>query len=209
MTPESLLRWADKEFAGGLALACSFGGPSGMVLVDMAARLPISAEVFYLDTGFLFPETHALVERVRKRYGITPVAYKPGTIDEPRLWETDPDRCCALRKVEPSRAALRGKRAWITGIRRDQTEGRAEIEPVEWDAKFGLTKLNPLADWTEEQVWAYIHANDVPNNALHDQGYPSIGCTHCTSPVGLGDALRAGRWPGMGKTECGLHVREQ
>jgi phosphoadenosine phosphosulfate reductase len=211
--PEAALLWADQEFAPDVALACSFGGPSGMVLVDMAARLGLRVEVFYLDTDLLFPETYALRDEVSRRYGITPVAYRSRlSLDEQAavhgdaLWLSEPDHCCALRKVEPNERALDGKRAWISGIRRDQSSTRRSVPIVEWDETFGLVKLNPLATWTEADIWDYIRRHDVPYNALHDDGYPSIGCMPCTRRVNPGEDMRAGRWSGFEKTECGIHV---
>jgi phosphoadenosine phosphosulfate reductase len=120
------------------------------------------------------------------------------------LWLRDPDACCNLRKVEPNERALDGKTAWIAGMRRDQSKTRADIGIVEWDVKFNLVKLNPLASWDEKKVWSYIMANDVPYNELHDRGYPSIGCTNCTQPVNPGDDPRSGRWAGLDKEECGI-----
>src|SRR6185503_5173921 len=124
------------------------------------------------------------------------------------LWSRDPDLCCELRKVEPNKRALEGKRAWVSGIRRDQAATRAETPIVEWDTKFGLVKINALAQWSESQVWKYILDNAVPYNELHDKSYPSIGCTHCTKPVKAGEDPRSGRWQGFEKTECGIHVGE-
>jgi phosphoadenosine phosphosulfate reductase len=124
------------------------------------------------------------------------------------LWNRDPDLCCSLRKVEPLRRKLGELDAWITSIRRDQTSVRSGARRVEWDSKFNLVKINPIADWTSKQVWRYIHDHDVPYNELHNQDYPSIGCTHCTRAVRPGEDPRAGRWPGFAKTECGLHVIE-
>jgi phosphoadenosine phosphosulfate reductase len=122
------------------------------------------------------------------------------------LWSRDPDACCNLRKVEPLRKKLSGLRAWVTSIRREQTPARASALKVEWDAKFHLVKINPLADWTTGKVWRYIHDHNLSYNPLHDRGYPSIGCTHCTRSVQPGEDARAGRWPGFNKTECGLHA---
>ncbi|MDE3075698.1 MAG: phosphoadenylyl-sulfate reductase [Chloroflexota bacterium] len=209
---ESVLQWVDQTFAPDVALACSFGGLAGMVLVDMAARLSLRFEIFYLDTDLLFPQTYALVERVKERYGLQPVAYSPDLSlsaqaarygDE--LWRWDPDRCCALRKVEPNRRALEGKRAWVTGIRRDQTPSRWSKPLVEWDTRFELVKVNPLAAWSEAEVREYIRRYDVPYNPLLDRGLPSIGCLPCTRAVQPGEDPRAGRWSGFEKTECGLH----
>lgn len=123
----------------------------------------------------------------------------------PALWSREPDRCCALRKVEPLRRFLQGYRAWITGLRRQQSPTRAGTRPVEWDQRFGLVKVNPLFRWSRDEVWRYIRDHDVPYNPLHDRGYPSIGCWPCTTPVAPGEDERAGRWRGFHKTECGLH----
>jgi phosphoadenosine phosphosulfate reductase len=211
--PHDVLRWAVQQYQPGLALACSFGGPSGMVLLDMIMGIDKTVEVFYLDTDFLFPETYKLRDIAAARYGFEPVGYMSLLTPSQQaakygeaLWSRDPDACCAIRKVEPNQRALEGKRAWISGIRRDQSKTRTDIPLVEWDSKFGLVKLNPLAAWTESQVWKYIIDNGVPYNELHDRNYPSIGCTHCTKPVKPGDDPRSGRWQGFDKTECGLHV---
>ena len=212
-TPQEILRWAVGTYQPGLTLACSFGGPSGMVLLDMVMRIDKAVEVFYLDTDFLFPETYRLRDVAAAKYGFRPAGYMslltPGqqaARHGDALWARDPDACCAIRKVEPNRRALAGKRAWISGIRRDQAKTRADTPVVEWDEKFGLVKVNALAAWTESQVWKYILDNGVPYNELHDRGFPSIGCTYCTSPVAPGGDPRSGRWQGFDKTECGLHV---
>ncbi len=214
-SPQEILRWAVAEYQPGLTLACSFGGPSGMVLLDMIMGIDKSVEVFYLDTDFLFPETYKLRDVASAKYGFEPAGYmslltpaQQAAKHGDALWARDPDACCAIRKVEPNRRALEGKRAWISGIRRDQAKTRTDIPLVEWDDKFGLVKINALAAWTESQVWKYISDNGVPYNELHDRGYPSIGCTHCTTPVKPGDDPRSGRWQGFDKTECGLHVPE-
>ena len=212
-TPQEILAWAARRYQTGLALACSFGGPSGMVLLDMVMAIDRRVEVFYLDTDFLFPETYKLRDIAAARYGFEPVGYMSLLTPEQQaqrhgdeLWSRDPDACCAIRKVEPNRRALDGKIAWISGIRRDQTKQRAATPVVEWDEKFGLVKVNPLATWSEPQVWKYIVENGVPYNELHDRGYPSIGCTYCTNAVRPGDDPRSGRWQGQDKVECGLHV---
>ena len=211
-SPQDVIAWAVGRFRGELALACSFGGPSGLALVDMLAQIDPTVPVYYLDTGLLFAETYAHVEAVAKRYGIRPIAVRPKLSVEEQarqygaaLWERDPDACCGLRKVEPQRDFLQGYSAWISGIRRDQSSSRSRVHVVERD-KFGLIKVNALATWTEEMVWAYVHAHDVPYNPLLERGYRSIGCTHCTLPVAEGEAPRAGRWRGFAKTECGLHA---
>jgi phosphoadenosine phosphosulfate reductase len=211
--PREILSWAVEKFQPGLTLACSFGGPSGMVLLDMVMAIDPSVEVFYLDTDFLFPETYALRDACERKYGFKAIGYKSLLTPEQQaakygeaLWARDPDACCALRKVEPNQRALEGKTAWISGIRRDQSATRRDVRVVEWDEKFGL--VNPLAAWTEDQVWDYIRDNRVPYNILHEQNYPSIGCTHCTKPVAPGDDPRSGRWAGFDKTECGIHVQD-
>jgi phosphoadenosine phosphosulfate reductase len=212
-SPQEILRWASERYQPGLMLACSFGGPSGMVLLDMIMQIDRGVEVFYLDTEFLFPETYKLRDIAAAKYNFEPVGYMSLlTPDEQAkrygdaLWSRDPDTCCGIRKVEPNQRALQGRRAWISGIRRDQSATRANMPIVEWDEKFGLVKVNPLANWSESQVWKYILDNGVPYNELHDRNYPSIGCTHCTQPVKPGDDPRSGRWQGFDKTECGLHV---
>ena len=212
-TPQEVLRWAAAEYQPGLALACSFGGPSGMALLDMTMAIDKSIEVFYLDTDFLFPETYRLRDIAAAKYEFQPVGYM-SLLTPPQqaakhgdeLWARDPDACCAIRKVEPNHRALAVKRAWISGIRRDQSKTRGDIDIVQWDQQFGLVKINPLAAWSESQVWKYIIDNGVPYNELHDKNYPSIGCTYCTQPVRKGDDPRSGRWQGFAKTECGLHV---
>jgi phosphoadenosine phosphosulfate reductase len=212
-TPRDILRWAVDEFYPEVGLACSFGGPSGMVLVDMLAGINSKVEVYYVDTDFLFPETYETRDRITERYGIRPIAYKSKLTPEEQaakhgeaLWLSNPDLCCALRKVEPNRRALEGKRAWISGLRRDQSATRSETKAIEWVSGLGLVKVNPLVRWTEADVWAYIVKNDVPYNPLHDQSYPSLGCTYCTRPVEEGEDMRSGRWQGLDKTECGIHA---
>ncbi|MGB2695366.1 MAG: phosphoadenylyl-sulfate reductase [Dehalococcoidia bacterium] len=211
--PEAVMRWAAGEFFPDLVLACSFGGPSGMVLVDIMAKIEPQVEIFYLDTDFLFPETYETRDRVIERYGMKAVAYKSDYTPEQQaaefgaeLWKSNPDLCCNLRKVIPNKRALEGKRAWISGIRRDQASSRRETPLVQWDEKFGLVKINPLATWTEADVWKYVIDNDVPYNPLHNKSYPSLGCTYCTKPVIEGDDLRSGRWQGLDKEECGIHM---
>ena len=211
-SPEQVLRWAFAAFGRHVAIASAFGA-EGMVLIDIAARLNPQVRVFTLDTEFLFPQTYALMDRIEQRYGIAIERVKPALSPEaqelehgPGLWTRDPDACCSLRKIEPLRRRLAGLRAWMTSIRRDQTSFRASARKVEWDAKFHLVKINPLADWTSKQVWRYLVDHNVPYNPLHDQGFPSIGCTHCTRAIRSGEDERAGRWPGFVKIECGLHT---
>ena len=213
--PQDILRWAAHEYQPGLSLACSFGGPSGMVLLDMMMQIDPTVEVFYIDTDFLFPETYKLRDIAAKKYNFEPKGYmslltrsQQAAKHGDALWARDPDACCAIRKVEPNERALAGKTAWISGIRRDQSPTRADTDIVQWDEKFELVKVNPLAAWSESQVWKYILDNGVPYNELHDRSYPSIGCTYCTKPVAEGADPRSGRWQGFDKIECGIHVPE-
>jgi phosphoadenosine phosphosulfate reductase len=214
-SPEQVLQWAFKSFGSGVEMASGFGA-EGMALIDIAARQSLSLRVFTIDTGFLFPETYRLIEQVEQRYGITVERVQSKLTPEgqedvygPALWTVDPDQCCALRKVAPLKDKLASLRAWITAIRRDQTAARASARKVEWDQKFQLVKINPIADWTTKDVWNYLHEHDVPYNPLHDANYTSIGCTHCTRAVRPGEDPRAGRWAGFQKTECGLHIADE
>src|SRR6267154_4293282 len=212
--PERVLDWAFATFGNTVAISSAFGA-EGMALIDIASRVRKNFRLFTLDTEFLFPETYNLMDQVEQRYGIAIEKVYPLASPEEQerhhgaaLWTRNPDQCCNLRKVEPLRRKLGELDAWITSIRRDQTSVRAGARKVEWDVKFGLVKVNPIADWTSKQVWNYIHQHDVPYNTLHDQDYPSIGCTHCTRAVRPGEDPRTGRWPGFAKTECGLHMIE-
>jgi len=210
--PERVLRWAFETFGDAVAISSAFGA-EGMVLIDIASRVRQNFRVFTLDTEFLFPETYSLMDRVEQKYGIAIERVYPLISPEKQeqlhgaeLWKHSPDQCCNLRKVEPLLRKLSELQAWITSIRRDQTAVRAGARKIGWDAKFRLVKLNPIADWSSEQVWQYIRQHDVPYNALHERSYPSIGCTHCTRAVLPGEDPRAGRWSGSSKTECGLHI---
>lgn len=212
-SPEEVLRWAYSNFHRQVEIASGFG-PEGLVLIDIASRVQVDLRVFTLDTDFMFPETCALIERVEKRYGIQVERIKSALTPEdqerlygPALWTRDPDSCCNMRKVQPLRKKLANLKAWVTGIRRDQTATRAGARKVEWDSTFHLVKINPLADWRSARVWRYIQFYDVPFNPLHDLDYPSIGCTHCTRAIRPGEDPRAGRWSGLEKSECGLHVQ--
>jgi len=214
-TAEEILRWTFHNFGRDVAISSAFGA-EGMVLIDMAARIQPDFRLFTIDTEFLFPETYRLMEQVESRYSIhIEKIYSLLSPEEQErqygaaLWSRNPDQCCNLRKVEPLRRKLAELRAWITSIRREQTSFRAGAGKIEWDAKFGLVKINPIADWSSKQVWRYLHEHQVPYNALHDQNFPSIGCTHCTRAIRPGEDARAGRWSGFAKTECGLHVIEQ
>jgi phosphoadenosine phosphosulfate reductase len=214
-SPVETLRWAFDEFQNRVTIATGFGA-EGVALIDMAARINPNPDVFFLDTSFLFPETYELRRRLEDRYGIRIRAFQSELTPEDqelkfgsKLWSRDPDLCCRLRKLEPLKDALRGKDAWVTAIRRDQTLERSSARVVEWDCQWQLIKINPIVRWSKQQVWEYIAKNNVPYNPLHDQNYPSIGCTHCTQPVQLGEPDRSGRWRGREKRECGLHAPTQ
>jgi phosphoadenosine phosphosulfate reductase len=211
-TPQEVLAWSFRTFGPTIEMASGFGA-EGMALIDIAARLNPSLRVFTVDTGFLFAETYQLIGEVESRYRIRVERVQPrltpsdqAEIYGEALWSTSPDQCCSLRKVEPLKEKLSSLRAWITAIRRDQTKVRANARKVEWDQKFQLVKINPIADWTNDEVWDYIRENNVPYNPLHDANFSSIGCTHCTRAVRPGEDPRAGRWAGFQKTECGLHL---
>jgi phosphoadenosine phosphosulfate reductase len=215
---QELLAWALREFHPRIALAASFGAED-VVLIDMLVKLDPQARVFTLDTGRLPAETYSLMEAIRERYGLPIEAYFPQAEAVEamvrdhgvNLFYTSIENrklCCGVRKVDPLGRALAGLAAWITGLRREQAVTRAQVDKVEVDAEHGgLLKLNPLADWTWDEVWAYIRAHHVPYNALHDRGYPSIGCAPCTRAVAPGEDPRAGRWwwERPETKECGLH----
>jgi phosphoadenosine phosphosulfate reductase len=204
MPAEELLRWASAEFGDHLCLTCSWQRQSS-ALVHMVSELGLEVDVVELDTLVLFPETYETRDRLVERYGLELKSFRP--IDPPdRLWETDVDGCCHVRKVEPLERALAGYDAWITGIRREQSPSRANARKVEWSERYGVWKIQPLVDWDAKRVQAYIHVNEIPYNPLHDRGYPSIGCVHCTRPVAAGEDERAGRWAGSDKLECGIHI---
>ena len=210
---EAVLRWAADRFPGRVTFGTGFG-VEGCALIDLIGRECLPIDLFTLDTGLLFPETYALWKQLEARYGLTIRAVRPAyTVPEQaeregaNLWQRNPDRCCLLRKVSPLERALAGFDAWISAIRRDQTRDRGTAAVVERDPRSDRVKLNPLAGWTGEDVWRHVREHAVPYNPLHDEGYLSIGCAPCTTPVLPGEDPRAGRWRGRGKTECGLHLR--
>jgi phosphoadenosine phosphosulfate reductase len=211
-SPPEILRWAAGRFGRRLTMATAFG-PEGMVLIHMLAEVAPQTPIFNLDTGYQFPETLELRERVARRYGIEVEMKQPElTVVEYEalhggpLYRTNPDQCCYDRKVRVLREAIRGMHAWASAIRRDQSADRARAPIVGWDAKFGLAKVSPLANWTKQHVWDLIVKHDIPYNPLHDQGFPSVGCQPCTRSILCGEDERAGRWSGFAKTECGLHT---
>ncbi len=213
-SPQTILRWAVDTFHPRLTMATAFGA-EGCCLIHMLAEIEPRVRIFNLETGYQFPETLELRERIKERYGIEVEYVRPElTVAEYEaehggpLYEMRPDQCCHDRKIIPLRQAVVGYDAWISAIRKDQTQDRAQAAVVQWDAKFSLVKVNPLLGWTRREVWGFILKNRVPYNPLHDKNYPSIGCWACTRPVGDGEDERAGRWAGKVKKECGLHVME-
>lgn len=216
-----LLQWALERFGRSVALASSFGAED-MVVAHMMVQLNPAARVFTLDTGRLPQETYALMDRVRERLGIKVEVFFPEAeavqrmVNEKGLnlfYQSLENRheCCRVRKVLPLNRALAGMRAWVSGLRREQAVTRCQLRKAEWDEDHGgLLKLNPLADWTHDEVWAYIRTHDVPYHPWHNKGYPSLGCLPCTRAVKPGEDVRAGRWwwERPEQKECGLHVRQ-
>lgn len=209
--PGEILQWAVERFGSRLTMATAFG-PEGCILIHMLAEMGSGVRIFNLDTGYQFPETMALRDQLMERYGIEIelVSSEKTTAEYERehggpLYVSNSDQCCYDRKIVPLKRALVGYEAWITAIRADQSAARAQAKTIGWDSKFSLVKVNPLLKWTRRDVWAFIVANKIPYNPLHDQGYPSVGCQPCTRAVIAGSDERAGRWAGQAKTECGLH----
>ncbi len=210
--PQEILRWAVSVYGEDLTLSVSFGNPEGMVLLDMLSRITDKAQVFTLDTGFLFEETVRFREEAMKRYPLSfKVLTSELTVQEqvelygPEFYGCAPDLCCEVRKIEPQKRFLRDYGAWVTGIRRDQTLQRASTPVLSWEERFGVVKIAPLVNWSAGKVEEYTCERGIPLNPLLGRGYKSIGCAPCTRPVSEGEDARAGRWPGMDKTECGLH----
>jgi len=216
---ETVLAWVERRFGARAVIASSFGAED-MVLIDLARAHAPSVRLFTLDTGRLPPETYEVMDVVRRRYGIEIETFFPERERVEALESTkgyfsfkrsieERKECCAIRKVEPLRRALAGRQAWVTGLRREQSVTRTLVEAVELDAEHGLVKVNPLVRWSSREVWAYIKDRGVPYNALHDRGYPSIGCAPCTRAVKPYEDERAGRWwwESPENRECGLHVR--
>jgi phosphoadenosine phosphosulfate reductase len=209
-TPQEILRWAAETFGDRFCVTSSMGDG---VLSSLAAEASPGIEVIFLDTGYHFPETIGtrdavdLVYDVRVRTVLPLLSVQQQDAEHgAELWRTDPDRCCAMRKVEPLNRALADYDAYASGIRRDESDTRADTAVVEWDDKRGKVKVNPIAAWTQEDVDAYIEERGILVNPLAYDGYPSIGCAPCTHRVAEGEDPRSGRWKGTSKTECGLHV---
>ena len=195
-----IVQWAVDRFHPQLCLTASM---TDAVLIDVATSVEPSVEVVFIDTGYHFPETLQTLERVRRRYGLNLRIMTVPQTPVP-LWQADPGNCCTAAKVAQLERALVGKLAWMSGLRRQESQTRSEASIVFRDRR-GLIKLNPLANWTDLDVQGYIADHDVPVNPLIDKGYPSIGCWPCTRPVRPGEDTRSGRWAGLDKTECGLH----
>ena len=217
------IRWvaetyADELAAGRVAMTTSFG-MEGCVLIDLIAEAGLKLPVIYLDTGFFFEETHDLRRKLEAKYPSLNFVNRGSDLTPqqqakrygPRLWDSDPAACCNLRKVEPMRLAMEGVDVWLTALRRGQSPTRANLKVVDIDRPYDVVKVSPLAAWDRPKVWEYVKNHDVPYNVLHERGYPTVGCTHCTKAVPGSkpwDYTRAGRWAGKEKTECGLHYSD-
>lgn len=211
---EQVLEWAYQTFQNEEIIYASSFGAEAIVLIDIISQIKPDAQIVFLDTGLHFQETYDVIDQIKNRYGTLQIQLKEPEIslDKQRerygsaLWKREPNTCCNLRKVIPLREVLMPKKAWISGLRREQSAVRAHTQFFNEDKKFQNIKICPLIYWTWEEVWAYIRERDLPYNSLHDQGYPSIGCFPCTQSVGANVDSRAGRWSGNTKTECGLHT---
>ncbi|MDE2749761.1 MAG: phosphoadenylyl-sulfate reductase [Chloroflexota bacterium] len=211
-SPGEILSWASETFGDRLAVVTSFQ-VTGIATLHMMQRIAPRSPVLTLDTGLLFPETQDLMDELEARFDLDLRRVKPRQTPAQqardygdRLWERNPDRCCHIRKTIPLRDALVGFDAWIAGLRRDQSPNRAGTPIVSRDARNGAIKIAPFANWTEDEVWDYIRAQNLPYNRLHDIGYPSIGCWTCTNAAAEDEDRRSGRWSRQGKTECGIHL---
>jgi phosphoadenosine phosphosulfate reductase len=208
-----VLKWTYQTYQNDVVYACSFGA-EGMVLIDLISKIKKDARIIFLDTDLHFKETYDLIAKVKLRYPSLKIELiKPAlTLNEQtkwygeELWKHNPDLCCQLRKITPLKNALKDVKAWISGVRRDQSLNRQYINYINKDDKFQNIKICPLIYWTWDEIWAYINLNKLPYNELHDKNYPSIGCAPCTSPA-TGQNLRSGRWVNHDKTECGLHLK--
>ena len=210
--PVELLKWIENNLPNEKIVMGTGFGPPGIVLLNMLFKVTKNISVFYIDTGFLFDQTNDLRHKLQEKYGVEFLRVSTELTPEmqavqygDKLWEQDPDTCCKIRKVIPLEDVLKNYDIWITGIRRKQTQVRNQSDLIEFESRFGVIKINPLIDWTHDEVWDYIKANNLPYNSLHDRDYPSIGCKQCTSSVCAGEDARSGRWKGTNKTECGLH----
>lgn len=196
------IQWARDTYADDIVLAASF---QDCVLIDLAVEVDPEIEVLFLDTQYHFPETLEYVETVRARYELNLRVMSP-VIEPDELWRTDVEACCDVRKVDTLHRALDGRKAWMSGLRRCDSRGRADTPVLARDSVRGLVKVNPIATWTDADVAAYTAERDLPRHPLVAAGYPSIGCWPCTKRVEDGADTRSGRWAGTDKTECGLHL---
>lgn len=211
----SVMNWAYSTYSTDEIVYASSFGAEAIVLLDLIQQVKPDAHIVFLDTGLHFPETYAVIDRIEARFPTLRIERKQPalSLDEQAaqfgsdLWLHNPNQCCNIRKVIPLQEALALKKAWISGLRREQSPTRANTEFINQDHKFRNVKICPLIHWTWEDVWTYIRERGLPYNTLHDHHYPSIGCSPCTQPVGTGGDSREGRWMGSGKTECGLHIR--
>jgi phosphoadenosine phosphosulfate reductase len=200
-TPEAIIAWAVEQFGDEIIVASSF---EDAVLIHLAVSVKPDIEVLFLDTQYHFAETLWFVEEVRRRFGLNLKVTKP-LVQPDNRWQVDLNDCCRVRKVEPLNRALAGKKAWVTGVKREDSPSRANAPIVSWDAARQMVKVNPMAAWTDADLGTYALIHELPINPLQERGYPSIGCWPCTKPVAPGEDPRSGRWAGSGKTECGLH----
>ena len=215
-TPEEIIAWAHERFGDGLTMATAFG-PEGCVILSMLAAIAPQTYVFNLDTGYQFQQTLDLRDRIAEKYNLNIDMLQPElTVVEYEakhggpLYKTNPTQCCFDRKIKLLRQGVQGKTAWMSGIRRDQSDDRAQAAIVYWDKKFSMVKITPLANWTKNDVWKRVTSAGVPYNPLHDQNYPSVGCWPCTRALQQGETDdRSGRWSGTAKTECGLHTMQE
>ncbi|WP_204556874.1 phosphoadenylyl-sulfate reductase [Bacillus ectoiniformans] len=207
------LSWAYEAYGEKLVYACSFG-IEGIVLIDLISKIKPDAEIVFLDTGYHFKETYEVIEKVKRRYPALQIQLHSSelSLEEQAaqygqdLWQSSPNQCCHLRKIVPLTKALEPATAWISGLRREQSETRKHTQFINQDKKFKKIKVCPLIHWSWKDVWRYVSKHELDYNSLHDQGYPSIGCETCTKPAFTADDFRSGRWSGSGKTECGLHA---
>jgi phosphoadenosine phosphosulfate reductase len=213
---DQFIAWTVERFRHRRVVITTSFGMEGCALIDMFAAQGAAPTVVYLDTMFFFPETYALRDRMVRRYPLITFVTRGTSLTPetqaarhgPELWRRDPDLCCWLRKVEPMGQALAGADAWVTAITRSQADSRKNTPLVAWDWQYQVVKISPLVKWDRARTWDYVRQHDVPYNELHERGYPTIGCTHCTVPVpgsSPGEYSRAGRWAESEKTECGLH----
>jgi len=217
--PLELVSWSTKQFSKQKVVITTAFGMEGCAMIDMYSRCSSSVSVAYIDTGFFFPETRQLINKMSEKYPQVEfkkweshISVKKQAIQfGDRLWREDPNLCCKIRKVAPMTQNLQGYDVWVTGIRRTQTQQRSDTKLLSWNPQYEVLKFCPLVDWNREDVWNYIQKHEVPFNQLHQQGFPSIGCFHCTKAVPNSrptDDARSGRWQGHNKTECGLHYSD-